>query len=111
MRRRIEDHELQFAPQRTFVLPADDADSSLELLAAQPQFAVQLDGWQIGHKPRGGEKPIAEPRLKVLAIPKRPDSVELFADPPARWIDVDAPAVGQQEGRNDRLGGVCLAGS
>src|SRR5262245_53619569 len=39
--RRIEDQVADFSPQLGLVLPANDADGALELLAVDPQLAIQ----------------------------------------------------------------------
>ncbi len=41
LRRRVEDQVAQLAPVVALVLPPGDADGALELLAAEPEFAVE----------------------------------------------------------------------
>ena len=52
-RGRVEDDELNLLPEIALVLPADDADGPLELLAAKPKLAVERHIGQTGDEPLG----------------------------------------------------------
>ena len=95
---------LQVSPVVAGVLPPHDADSALERLAAQPQFAVERHVGQPGDEPVGGKESVALPRQELLAIPVCPHAVELFAQPPAGDVGIRRPGFGQQERRHGRLG-------
>ena|ERR1700730_192542 len=60
--RGIEDDIADLLPQVALVLPADNADCALELLAAEPEFAVEWHVGQASTKPFGSMKEIAQPR-------------------------------------------------
>ena len=96
---RIEDDVADLLPVVALVLPADDADGALELLAAQPQFAVERHVGQAGDEPVGGVEEIAQPRQELLAVPEGADAVELLAQPPAGRVGDAVPALGQQQRR------------
>ena len=56
----IKHEEVDLLPQVAFVLAADDADCPLELLASQPQFAIQRYIGQAGYEPVRGVENITE---------------------------------------------------
>lgn len=59
------------------ILPANDADSSLKLLAVQPEFTIERIFGQPGGEPVGSEEAVPEPGQKLLAIPVGTDAIEL----------------------------------
>ena len=98
--RSVEDHESDLLPVFALVLAADDAHGPLELLAIEPQFAVERHVRQAGDEPVGGVIQVALARQELLAVPVGADAVELLAHPPAGQIDVAVPALGEEQRRS-----------
>src|SRR5689334_21663417 len=90
---------MYFPPERALVLAADDADGALELLAADPELAIQRFQRQAGGEPVRCEVAMPLARQKLRAGPEGAHAVELLAQPVAGRIHVVRPGFGEQEWR------------
>jgi hypothetical protein len=68
--RGVEHDVAHLVPEVWFILAADDADSALKLLAADPEFAVEGLPRQAGREPGRRLERIALPRQELLAVPE-----------------------------------------
>src|SRR5262249_18395168 len=98
-----EDAETNVLPQVALVLPADDADGSLEQLAPQPQLAIERHAGQALDKPVGSVIDVALTREEAFTGPVGADAIQFFAHPPARQVGDAVPALREQEGRTVAL--------
>ena len=66
---RVEDEEFHFIPEVVLVLATDNADGALELLAINPQFAIERHRRQSFNEPRRGVIEISLTRKKSFPVP------------------------------------------
>src|SRR5205085_9363480 len=92
--------EADFLPQVGLVLPAHNADRALELLAIDPEFAVQRFCGQAGAEPVRSVQGVAQPGNEAGPCPVRSHAVELLRHQVAREVSNTVPTLGEQEGRS-----------
>ena len=80
-RRGIEDEIADLAPHFGGITAPHDRDGALELLAADPQFAIERSVGQSPSEPLGSDVTVAIAGEELLAVPIRADTIQFLAEP------------------------------